>query len=360
MSTPAYHPEQSHPVFPIYCPCQDCDYYQDPDNYITKEGTYSIKGKACRRQRFYCHGGGHKFSETRYSRLFRHGGTLREYEQMGKMSSYGLSTAQIADILERDVRTILAWQKALGEKSLTFHQSLCCLIGLTLTVLQMDEIWSYLGTKKRQMWVFISLEAITKFWVNFELGSRTGHRANRLLRNLVYLMPWGFANFLLISTDKLSAYEKAIAQQLGKLKYAYLQIVKQRRKSRLVKVKQRIVRGKESDFPDKTRNTSYIERFNLTLRQRVSYLQRKTLGYCKSRANCQALMWINLCNYNYCQFHRSLRLKVCEQSSRFSKRYEHCTPGMKMGLTATRLTWRDLLVAPIPEKAYDFPTSIRL
>ena len=71
-------------------------------------------------------------------------------------------------------------------------------------------------------------------------------------------------------------------------------------------------------------------------------------------------MWINLYNYNYCQFHRSLRLKVCEQSSRFRKRYEHCTLGMKMGLTATRLTLRDLLVAPISEKAYDFPTSTRL
>jgi IS1 family transposase len=30
--------------------------------------------------------------------------------------------------------------------------------------------------------------------------------------------------------------------------------------------------------------SSYVERFNLTLRQRVSYLQRKTLGYCKKKA----------------------------------------------------------------------------
>jgi hypothetical protein len=41
---------------------------------------------------------------------------------------------------------------------------------------------------------------------------------------------------------------------------------------RLVTVKKCFVKGAEADFKGKTQNTSYIERFNLTLRQRVSYL----------------------------------------------------------------------------------------
>ncbi len=195
---------------------------------------------------------------------------------------------------ERDPRTILQWQKALGQKSQTFHLALCTLIGLTLTFIQMDEIWSYLKKKKRQMWVFITLEARTKFWVNFELGSLTGHTANRLLKWLLYLMPFGFEHFLLITTDKLAAYETAIATNLRKVRYAYLQIVKQRRKKRLVTVKKRLVKGFESDFGQKTQNTSYIERFNLTLRQKVSYLNRKTLGYCKNQKSAQWVMWLNL------------------------------------------------------------------
>ncbi len=76
-----------------------------------------------------------------------------------------------------------------------------------------------------------------------------------------------------------------IANCFQNVRYAYLQIVKQRRKRRLVTVKQRIVQGKESDFSNKSQNTSYIERLNLTLRQKVSYLQRKTLGYCKNQKN---------------------------------------------------------------------------
>ena len=60
----------------------------------------------------------------------------------------------------------------------------------------------------------------------------------------------------MITTDKLAAYEKArrgadpfgIANCFQKVRYAYLQIVKQRRQRRLVTVKKRIVKGKEIDF----------------------------------------------------------------------------------------------------------------
>ena len=71
------------------------------------------------------------------------------------MSGYGLSTEQIADVLERDERTIWSWQKALSQNSKSFHLALCSSIGLTLISLQMDEnmraspLWSYLKKKKR-------------------------------------------------------------------------------------------------------------------------------------------------------------------------------------------------------------------
>jgi IS1 family transposase len=205
--------------------------------------------------------------------------------------------------------------------------------------------------------VFIGFEAQSKFWLNFELGSRTGHTANRLLAHLVYLMPWGFEQFLVVTTDKLAAYEKAITRYLKLVQYAYLQIVKQRRKRQLVKVKERIVKGKAEDFPHKTKNTSYIERFNLSLRQRVSYLQAKTLGYCKRPAHFQTVLWINLFDYNYGQSYKSLREEIAPVSGKFQRRYHHLTPAMKMGLTTMPLDWRHLIAAPIPENAHQFSTS---
>ena len=59
-----------------------------------------------------------------YSPLFGHHGSFKEYIQTAKMTSYGLSSEQIADVRERDSRTILEWQKALGKKSQSFHLAL--------------------------------------------------------------------------------------------------------------------------------------------------------------------------------------------------------------------------------------------
>jgi transposase-like protein len=143
MSIPAYNPKELHFLFPQYCPCPNCDYYKDPDNYITKDGTYPVRGEIRRRQRLRCNLGGHRFSETRYSALFGGHGSLLEYEQTAKMTAYGMSAAQIADVLLRDERTVLGWQQALGKKCKTFHLSVCSLIGMVLTFLQMDEMWSY-------------------------------------------------------------------------------------------------------------------------------------------------------------------------------------------------------------------------
>jgi hypothetical protein len=44
---------------------------------------------------------------------------------------------------------------------------------------------------------------------------------------------------------------------------------------RLVTVKKCFVKGTAADFKEKNQNTSYIEPFNLTLRQRVSYCKEK-------------------------------------------------------------------------------------
>ncbi len=108
------------------------------------------------------------------------------------MSSYGALYRTNADVLERDRRTILEWQKALSQKCKSFHLALCTLIGLTLMSI---VIWMKSGPtcRRRRVQSGCSLHWKLRraFWVNFELGDRTSHTANCLLRNLVYLMPWG-------------------------------------------------------------------------------------------------------------------------------------------------------------------------
>ena len=117
---------------------------------------------------------------------------------------------------------------------------------------------------------------------------------------------------------------------------------------RLITVQKNFVKGTKDDFTGKSQNTSYIERFNLTLRQRVSYLQRKSLGYCKNKSNFNHLLWINLYDYTPDTNNQSLRFPVVGQKTlRFHKRWNHRTPAMAMGATQEALTWRLLFLAPI-------------
>ena len=220
---------------------------------------------------------------------------------------------------------------------------------MTITGLQIDELWSYLGNKTKRLWLFAGIEPNTKFWIYFELGSRTKNTALRLVVGIRSLIGFNKGITIKITTDKLSAYRHALTTGMGDLKYVYLQIVKIRFKRILITVKKCFVKGSSDDFPSGTQNTSFIERLNLTLRQHISYLQRKTLGYCKNKSNFNTVTWINLFSYNYCTYHKGLRTRLVDIHINFRSECRHFTPAMKKNLTKAPLNWHYLITAPIPE-----------
>lgn len=333
----------------LFCPRRGCPHYQSEENRIIKYGKYKTKSDPIPRQLLYCKKGAHQFSETAYSELWGKQGSFKEDEQTAKLKGYALHECQIADVLERDERTILTWSTAISQKSFRFHMWLCSTVGLVIRFLQMDELWSYVTSKARQFWVFIAFDVPTRFWIGFACGKRTNATAKRLVGQVYRLGKWSRSRLLRITTDKLKAYQNAIEFYFIDMKYVYLQIVKKRVRRILKTVTKTFLQGTDSDFPAKTQNTSFIERFNLTLRQKISYLRRKTLGYCKKTEAFEDTLAISLFDYNYRRFHKSLRssLPGCPKKQ-FSKRYRLSTPAMKMGLTQSPLTWRFLMVAPVP------------
>ena len=171
----------------LFCPRERCPIYQSEENIIIKYGTYLTKSDLIPRQLFYCKKGAHQFSETSHSDLWGKQGSFKEYEQTAKLKCYGLHECQIADVLQRDERTVLTWSKALSEKSFNFHIWFCSLFELVIRFLQMDELWSYVGSKKQQFWIFTALDVPTRFWFFFAFGKRTNITAKRLLGQ-VYLL----------------------------------------------------------------------------------------------------------------------------------------------------------------------------
>lgn len=110
-----------------------------------------------------------------------------------------------------------------------------------LTV-QMDELWSFVDDKDDEHWVWLALDVVTREIVGCYIGDRSGESAQALWLSL----PAVYRQCAVFYSDFWVSYPVAFP----------------RNRHRAV--------GKETGL------TSYIERFNCTLRQRVSRLVRKT------------------------------------------------------------------------------------
>jgi len=130
--------------------------------------------------------------------------------------------------------------------------------------IQCDELWSFLDNKRNQQWIWLALDAETREIVGVHIGDRSETGAKALWRSL----PWVYRQCATCYTDF----------------WAALAAVLPSKRHRAV--------GKESGL------TNRIERFNCTLRQRVSRLVRKTLSFSKSLDNHVGAIWYFIHHYN--------------------------------------------------------------
>ena len=129
---------------------------------------------------------------------------------------------------------------------------------------QMDELWSFVDNKGNQQWVWLALDAQTREIVGVHIGDRSAVSALALWNS----MPPVYRQCAVIYTDHWSAYDSVLP---SKRHYSV---------------------DKDSGC------TSYIERFNCTIRQRVSRLVRKSLSFSKKLENHIAAIWSFVHHYN--------------------------------------------------------------
>ncbi len=99
-------------------------------------------------------------------------------------------------------------------------------------------------------------------------------------------------------------------------------------------------------------NTAFVERVNLTLRQGVAALARRTWATAQGAPALLAdLAWWRG-YYHFVRVHQSLRVPlttpITRGGRRAPQRYCQRTPAMAAGLTNRRWTVRDLLLVPVP------------
>lgn len=129
---------------------------------------------------------------------------------------------------------------------------------------EVDEMWSFVEKKTNKQWIWIALDGATRQVIAFYVGDRSREAAKELW-NRIHESYRESANFY---TD---LYE------------SYVGVIPPERHHRVTKDS-----GK----------TNHIERFNCTLRQRVSRLVRKTLSFSKKLENHIGAIKYFICHYN--------------------------------------------------------------
>ncbi|HVW96814.1 MAG TPA: IS1 family transposase [Mucilaginibacter sp.] len=108
---------------------------------------------------------------------------------------------------------------------------------------EVDEMVTYVGSKKKLYWIVYALEKDTRRVVDFAIGRRT----NKTLRNITDRLLLSSASK--VYTDKLLNYKYLIPSSIHSTKY---------------------------------RGTNYIERNHLTIRTHLKRLNRRSICYSKS------------------------------------------------------------------------------
>ena len=128
----------------------------------------------------------------------------------------------------------------------------------------MDEMWSFSYKKSNKAWIWLALDAESREVVGAYVGNRSAKSAQRLWESL----PGVYRQCAVCYTDYWEAYGAVLP------------------------TKRHQAVGKESG------KTNHIERFNNTVRQRVSRLVRKTLSFSKKLENHIGALWLFLHHYN--------------------------------------------------------------
>jgi insertion element IS1 protein InsB len=127
-----------------------------------------------------------------------------------------------------------------------------------------DEMWSFVKSKENKQWIWIAIDARTKQVIAFYVGDRSRKSARQLWKRI----PQAYRDHAKFAMDDWEAYKGVILEQ------------------------QHDVCAKGSG------RTNIIERFNCTLRQRVSRLVRDALSFSKILSNHIGAIRYFICHYN--------------------------------------------------------------
>ena len=186
-------------------------------------------------------------------------------------------------------------------------------------------------------WVWTAIDPETKLLLSAQVGDRTLAMAQAVLHHIAQLLAPGCVPLFL--SDGYPHYLTAIVTHFGcwvqpprrqakgpapKPRWMplpallYAQVVKTMRRRRLVAVKHRVVFGTQLAIEQVLAacgwqiNTAFVERLNLSLRQRVAAIGRRSATPCKSEDGLGQQLALFQVYHNFVLPHTSLRQALAE------------------------------------------------
>ena len=362
------------------CPNPECTHYRRmQQGNVSAIATY--RTQSGKRRIFRCHTCETPFAETRETVFFDLRTSEEKVMMALKMLLVRVDLAGIGFVLGVTEETVLAWLRRAAQQAETINHHL--LRHLPVPQVQLDEMWNFIERKRARetdeagasvpdgedgrQWVWVSFAPEFRLMIAAVVGPRTLDTATKVVaatKARVAGIPAFFSDGFTCSLAALIAAFHVVTTFAGTGKrgrprkpvcaphpaLVYGQLVKQKQHGKLLTLSTRVVLGAERlTHLGLTISTALVERVNLTLRQALAPLGRKTYSFCKDRERLRQRVVFFQAFYNVSRPHMSLRqpvpLRECTRHGAIRPRWWERTPAMAAGLTDHVWTFRELLTA---------------
>jgi IS1 family transposase len=330
------------------------------------------------------------FSETHGTILHGKHATVELIVRVIACLAEGLGIRGTARVFEIDPNTVLSWLVEAAEQLTAF--SAYFLHEVHLNQVQLDELYAVLSAvrdgdmsqaeaierlSRSPHWVWTAIDPETKLLLSVQVGDRTLAMAQAMLHHIAQILAPGCVPLFL--SDGYAHYLTAIVTHFGHwvqpprrqaqgptpkprwmplAELLYAQVVKTLRRRRLVAVQHHVVFGTQAAVEQVLAacgwqiNTAFVERLNLSLRQRVAAMRRRSATSCKGEDGLSQLLALFQVYHNFVLPHASLRQALAEpiatNGTGSAKVWRPCTPAMAAGLTDRVWSLKEVLLYRVP------------
>jgi transposase-like protein len=334
-------------------------------------GKGNIGVHSWKERRYICHVCGKTFSESKGTVFYRLRTAKDVVVLVVTLLAYGCPLQAIVMAFGLDERTVLDWQARSGQHCQRVHEHLVEQ-PRDLGQVQADEIRAKM--QGGILWMAMAMQVQTRLWLGGVLS--TSRDMNLIVALMQRVRHSTLCRSLLFCVDGCAAYVGAIRSvfrepirngQPGRPPLRpwdgiYIaQVVKQYAHKHVVAVSRRIVQGTQTQIDALLQatqgggsiNTAYIERLNATFRSRVTALIRRGRALARQTATLHNAMYLMGTVYNFCAYHKSLRLSLYLSNNR--RRWLRRTPAIAAGVTDHLWTVQELLSFRVPPPLWKPP-----